>query len=426
MPARFALPASRLDAAQTLVARFARKAAKLRMPAPELAVTRSYTLYWLESRDGIQVGESTETRPAKLPGTRVRALAMVDVEVTGERPVLAGWSFAAVIQATPAGNILRKSPMFEADLPERFRSCTSECDHCKKVRSRSETFVVVSTSGEFRQVGRSCLGDFTAAADPNAWLASYQFELALHEFIGEGDGLGGFDLSARALFADDFLEMVAAHVREFGYLGAKQAAERNEASLGAMVLSTGREVLFGATDRDPAVAARYSDAVTDEDRKLAADAIAWVTSDAVGHVSDYVHNVRMYLARDIVDTSSANVLASLVQSYRKHLGMRVEKASKANEHLPGVAVKQRLRDLALTLVVEHAFDTAFGTKWILRFEDEAGRCVVWKTTSRGLGYSTGDRVVVTGTVKELGEYQGTKQTELTRCVVEKVDTACAA
>ena len=74
MPARFALPASRLDAAQTLVTRFARKAAKLRMPAPELAVTRSYTLYWLESRDGIQVGESTETRPAKLPGTRVRAM----------------------------------------------------------------------------------------------------------------------------------------------------------------------------------------------------------------------------------------------------------------------------------------------------------------------------------------------------------------
>lgn len=424
MPAHFALPASRLAAAKDLVKRFASKATRMHMPAPELAVTRSYTLYWLESRDGIQVGESTETRPAKLPGTSVRALAMVDVEVTGERPVLAGWSFVAVIQATPAGNILRKSPMFESDLPERFRSCTSECDHCRKVRSRSETFVVVSDAGEYKQVGRNCLGDFTADADPAAWLASYQFELALHEFLG--DGLGGFELSARALFADDFLEMVAAHVREFGYLGAKQAAERNERSLGAMVLSTGREVLFGATDRSPAVAARYSDAVTDEDRKLAADAIAWVTSDDVGHVSDYVHNVRMYLARQFVDSSSANMLASLVHSYRKHLGLRVEKASKANEHLPGATVKQRLRDLALTLVGEHSFDTAFGTKWILRFEDEAGRCVVWKTTSRGLGYTTGDRVLVTGTVKALDEYHGTKQTELTRCVVERADAACAA
>ena len=420
----FSLPTSRLADAQTLVARFARKAAKLGMPAPALTELRAYRLYWLVNSDGYPESGSTETRPTvpALSKFHVRSLEMTDVEVTGERPVLAGWSFAAVIEATPAGNILHKSPRFDGDLPERFRACTSECDHCQKIRTRTETFVVYNDAGEFKQVGRSCLKDFVANTDPAAWLAAYAFERDLHAFIDDGDfygeGLGGFRMAERALFVDDFLSMVAAQVRELGYVSAAQSKDQAEWSV-CPVMSTGKEVLLGATDRSAEVRARYIDAVTDADRQLAADAVAWATSDAVGQVSDYVHNVRMYIAQQIVNSSSANTLASLVQSYRKHLGMRAAKANKLNEHLPGAAVKQRLRGLALTLVGENSYDTDYGTKWVLRFEDSAGRAVVWKTTSARDGYGIGDAVVVTGTVKALGDYRGTAQTELSRCSVAK-------
>jgi hypothetical protein len=191
-------------------------------------------------------------------------------------------------------------------------------------------------------------------------------------------------------------------------------------------MPTGREVFYGLTDKDPAVRRVYLDTVTDDDRTLARDAVTWVNSDDVGNVSDYIHNVRVYANLDSVESKGANTLASLIASYRRHLGATAARTEKLNEHLPGTAPKARLRDLTLTLVGEHSFDTAFGTKWILRFEDAQGRAVVWKTTSPGSGYKTGDHVLVTGTVKELGEYRGTKQTELTRCKVSKIETAAAA
>jgi hypothetical protein len=424
MAARFDLPASRLADAQALVARFSRKAEKLGMSAPVLVVVREFNRFWLVNSDGDAMGEATETAPIVPTDRRwyVRSLAMVEIEVTGERPIVAGWRFAAVIEATPAGNLLRKSPDFDGDLPVRFRDCTSECDHCNTVRNRSETFVIEWTGdGEiFRQVGRTCLQDFTGAADPSAWIAKYQFERSLADLASWDDSEGGYGHARPAVLTTSFVAMVSAHVRLFGYTSAAKARDS------FATMTTGDEVFMGATDKEASRRDAYIDVVTDEDRALAADAIAWVNSSDVGEISDYIHNVRIYAAAEVVDGKGANTLASLVQTYRKHLGIRAEKASKLNEHLPGVTVKQRVRDLELTLVAEHSFDTMYGTKWILRFEDAAGRCVVWKTTSPGSGYKTGDRVLLTGTVKDLGEYKGTKQTELTRCKVTPIDMNKAA
>jgi hypothetical protein len=419
----FDLPASRLADAQTLVARFSRKAEKLGMSAPVLTVVREYTRFWLCNADGDAVSSASEVPPA-VPAERkrwyVRSLDMVEITIAGERPVVAGWRFAAVIEATPVGNLLRKSPDFDGDLPLRFRDCTSECDHCQTVRNRAETFVVQhDESGEFKQVGRTCLQDFTGAADPSAWIAKYQFERSLADLAGWDDGDGGCGRAAAVILVLAFVAMVAAHVRIVGYMSAGKARESV-----MPVMSTGSEVFFGATDKEASKRDIYIDAVTDEDRQLAADAIAWVKSDAVGEVSDYIHNVRIYAGVEVVDSKGANTLASLVPTYRKHMGIRAEKATKLNEHLPGLAVKQRVRDMPLVLVAEHSFDTMYGTKWILRFEDSAGRCVVWKTTSPGSGYKTGDRVLLTGTVKDFGEYKGTNQTELTRCKVQPTQNSC--
>ncbi len=419
MTSRFDLPASRLPDAQALVARFSRKAEKLGMSAPVLTIVREFNRFWLVNGRGEVMTGATEIAPV-VPADRrwfVRSLPMVEIDVAGERPIVAGWRFAAVIEATPAGNLLRKSPDFDGDLPVRFRNCTSECDHCNTVRNRSETFVIEWTGdGEiFRQVGRTCLQDFTGAADPSAWIAKYQFERSLADLAGWDDGDGGYGHASAAVLVPAFLAMVAAQVRTVGYMSASKARESF-----MPVMSTGSEVFYGATDKSEEKRDAYIDAVTDEDRKLAADAIAWVNSSDVGEVSDYIHNVRIYAGAEIVDAQGANTLASLIPTFRKYLGVTSAKADKLNEHLPGVAVKQRVRDMELTLVAEFSFDTMYGTKWILRFEDSAGRAVVWKTTSPGSGYKIGDRVLLTGTVKDLGEYKGTLQTELSRCKVTPV------
>ena len=79
-------------------------------------------------------------------------------------------------------------------------------------------------------------------------------------------------------------------------------------------------------------------------------------------------------------------------------------------------------DISVTLERRAWFEIpsfrGFGTetKYIYTFRDDQENAIVWKT-SKGLIYETGEKLNLKGTIKELSEYDGEKQTVLTRCKI---------
>lgn len=79
-------------------------------------------------------------------------------------------------------------------------------------------------------------------------------------------------------------------------------------------------------------------------------------------------------------------------------------------------------DISVTLERRAWFEipsfAGFGTetKYIYTFRDDQENAIVWKT-SKGLIYETGEKLNLKGTIKELSEYDGEKQTVLTRCKI---------
>jgi hypothetical protein len=94
--------------------------------------------------------------------------------------------------------------------------------------------------------------------------------------------------------------------------------------------------------------------------------------------------------------------------------------------------KKRL-DLELTLVNETCFPTNYGIMNVYTFNDGNGNCIVWKTGNdlcmyfeemNDWGYAeVGDKVTMRATIKEHGEYKGTKQTVVTRAQVKSISEA---
>lgn len=82
-------------------------------------------------------------------------------------------------------------------------------------------------------------------------------------------------------------------------------------------------------------------------------------------------------------------------------------------------IKERIRDLKLSVVAtpsyEHQSYAGYGmqTTYINIMEDNSKNCFVWKTS-----YPLNGEVVLDGTVKDHSEYNGKKQTVLTRCRVK--------
>lgn len=79
-------------------------------------------------------------------------------------------------------------------------------------------------------------------------------------------------------------------------------------------------------------------------------------------------------------------------------------------------VKERLRDMSVTLISKFSFDGSYGTTNILKFEDNNKNIFVWFTTSYQ-DIAVGDPCLLTGTVKEHKEYKGENTTVLTRCKI---------
>lgn len=72
-------------------------------------------------------------------------------------------------------------------------------------------------------------------------------------------------------------------------------------------------------------------------------------------------------------------------------------------------------DLELTLIRVFWVDTQFGSLGVHKFADADGNIVIWKTSCNTGDFNTG---WISGTVKEHSEYNGVKQTVLTRCKVK--------
>lgn len=80
-------------------------------------------------------------------------------------------------------------------------------------------------------------------------------------------------------------------------------------------------------------------------------------------------------------------------------------------------IKERLRDLKVTLTNVRSFEGFYGTSFIYTF-DYNENTLVWMTSSCK-DIEIGDEVFLTGTVKEHSEYKGVKQTKLSRCIIKR-------
>ena len=94
-------------------------------------------------------------------------------------------------------------------------------------------------------------------------------------------------------------------------------------------------------------------------------------------------------------------------------------APKSNSEFIG-EVKQRLRDMVVTYIGCRAIDTFYGTSLLYTFKLD-DNVLTWFCSGKGIDpeIEEGDIVLLTGTVKDHKEYNGIKQTYLTRCIVKR-------
>lgn len=355
-----------------------------------------------------EVGE--EYRELKDKNGNIYTARFVIIEAEGVA-VVSGWKFIASVEHTEKGNIINRA--CDIEVPERYYTGKPVCEHCQSRRYRKDTYIVMNEeTGEFKQVGKSCLKDFTHGMSAEA-VAQYT---AAFDSLIEGEAPYEGCHIERYFDTKEFLQYVAETIRHFGYV-KRDFYDYNSDS------TVERASDYYLVDRG------WGDRIVREKRmnemescgfnpnspeaaQETENALAWIAEQPEDN--NYMHNLKTAAALEYSSFKRLGILTSLFPTYNRELKKEVkrreeEKAAGASEWMGAIGERITVKVAKISCVT--GWETQWGYTKIYKIEDEAGNIFTWKTSN----WVDEKLTVIKGTVKEHNEYRGAKQTELTRC-----------
>lgn len=367
------------------------------------------------------VGE--EYRDIKNEQGQVETLRFVIIEAEGVAK-LNGWQFIASVEHTEKGNIINRAS-FEIEVPERYYSSTSICEHCNTNRVRKDTFIVMNEStGEFKQVGKSCLADFTGGLSAEAIARYYSWfdELVKGEAV---DFSGGY---SRYFEASKLFPYYAETVRKFGFV--KKFDDEGYANT-YPTASRGFD-FYALMEMGYAFNEETRRSIQQDMNKVSFDgnspeaiadyqaAIAWLAEQDSSN--NYMHNLKTVCDLEYVSGKHLGIMASLFPTWKREILKAEERKEweakktmqkKLSRHVGDVGQRFTFNVNSFELLT--SWQTEWGTTYLYKMIDVAGNVLVWKSSK---WIEEPDAIkTVTGTVKAHSEFNMIQQTELTRCKV---------
>lgn len=350
-------------------------------------------------------------------GVRTYTVSVVDVTITGEKPVVGDYEFLASVEfAGDAGNFVDMVPGVE--LPEEYRTTDDRCEHCHAARRRKNVFVVRNrNSGKLLQVGRTCLRDFLGTDDPKWIVQRFKF---FREFKGwaEEESFGGFG-GGRHLWATELRKVLGislASIRIWGWVSKGQA--RFDESLTPTV---NRYHLYCAkTDEHNREAQqKLKDEIRPTDYDTAEQIIAWVRGNEEN--SDYMWNLKLAMRDDVLtDPKRLGLSVSAVSAWHRHVDRELKRAKQKELNVDSKhvgEVGERLRGVKVRLEMRRGLgDNGWGWSEMLKLRDENGNLFTWFTGSEP-SVDIGEDFVIDATVKAHKDFNGVSETQITRAKV---------
>lgn len=334
------------------------------------------------------------------------------IEINGESPKLNGWKFVARVETIKENkmNLLFVAP--NETIPTIYRESGSKCDHCSTSRYRKYTYVLQHENGEYKQVGSSCLKDFLGHANPHSYAKYLEWIEEITNFAEDSEEYdrGSYGIRDYKYELDHYVAYVAEYIKQTGYFLSKSKAQEQER------MSTADRVWNEIHNKDLKQKDKTVQEISEESKQLAQDAIQWAISlKEQENLSDYHHNLYLSCEMNIVDWRSSGIVASLITAYQYAIELiekkeKIKEERKDSEYFGTIGERE---EFTLEVIKKSGFSTQFGWTVLHIFKDQNGNTATWFSSNKE--FEVGETVTLKATVKEHREYEGTKQTVLTRC-----------
>ena len=315
----------------------------------------------------------------------------VEVEVEGKY-IINGWEFVATIEHTPNGNIIR-AINDDYRIPDRYKNVGPECEHCHRIRDRKDTYLVYNKEkDEWKQVGKTCLKDYTGGLDAGLCATMATFLKTIEEARDDimiGSYNNYFD-------ANEVKKYAYSLVKAKGYI-PKTTVEKL------------REIIVEGKHRDD-----YKPA-TEEELKEIDEWVETLPTNEYG----YFRNAILAWKLNYVEPRDLALISSLIGTYFKIKNQREkEKINRETTNFVG-QVNDKINIKIKSFRVLYTKDNrVYGynapTSYVYEIIDDKGNVYIWDTPQLLEGV-----IEITARIKKHNEYRGTRQTIITRGKITK-------
>jgi len=328
-----------------------------------------------------------------------------DVTISADEPESNGWTFAASITHAQddkgiTHNLIACANVKEIpQIPEKYRSVGSDCEHCNVKRIRNNTYILFNLStNEFKQVGSSCLQDFLNCdlhkfASMKCWLDIIRiFSDDYFDEMGSGRPPNGEWLVK-------IIEVTQAYTNIFGFVSKKKVFESQNSEL----IATSTKVYdfissshFGGGNSKEvpwhvSETQKYGFIFNEKSKKKAQDVIDWfdTVSDEEIEKSDYMKNLKAIVCLSYIPFKFFGLACSLISCYfyamEKIKKASEEKVNNANSQFVGTINKMSNFTFTCTKAIGPKCQLSFGYRQdpvyygYFIMKDENGNIVKIKT-----------------------------------------------
>lgn len=384
-------------------------------------------------KDGVLTSKVTDKpmekdEKGRIPSVETVVCRFVIVEVEGVA-IINDWELVAYTEHTENGNIYDKVNT-EVEIPSRYRASDCFCEHCKTRRARKNTCIVRNiNTNEFKQVGNTCLKEFTRGMDASIVTMFASFKEAFAE--AEEAPIGGCGWSESYLNTKKMLQYTAETIRHFGYAKSMSVRPTRDRVSDYYTVSEGH-VRYEMREWAKTIRKEMDEVGFDHNSeyavKKAEDALAWIAEQEESN--DYMHNLKTVCSLEYVGWSRLGILVSLFPTYDRELEREAERRLREEQRQKELAegrnsawvgeVGKRMTANIISWRCLTSWDNCYDgwhttTTYLYKFVDENGNILIWKTQS----FFSEEKEIkqIIGTVKEHSEFRDAKQTVLTRCKV---------
>ena len=317
------------------------------------------------------------------------------VEINIESDIIRkdGYTVVAGIEHFNSGNIVI---LFDENTSIDLNWYTMQpyCEHCSSRHAKRYTFIVKDESGSYKQVGKSCLKDY-CGIDPKMMVSAQD----IHDLITNDYNIDDYDFRGSGEYAFDALKAIAIAndiIKEYGYV---KSCEDN---------STKTRLFIEIGKTEP----------SEESQKLAKEMKEVLTAMDYSELTDFLCTIKTMIQSGYIRSRAFGYIAYAPIAYqqmkekqeREQIQKQLRDEAKANSNYVGNVGEKITTEVKESKLIT-SWQTMYGMKFLYKFTTPDNNILVW-FSSRQIPE---DMKKITGTVKEQKEYDGEKQTILTRC-----------